>query len=208
MTVKPYIYPQLPLFTPQQVTELYPTVRSGDPAAIEQMITLHMRAALAKARQYGAHNPARLPDLTGVAMLALTQAVNRMAKGSLDGKQHNPTAYLRKCIDGQIKRYLAKCRLGLSIDPETYRKLREENKWLPKIILLDNLSTKAGRRKADQDRIETIRACIQTELEQKVIALRVQGFNDQQIGQMLDYSKARIGQIRKEIAKRVRAQLD
>lgn len=77
-------------------------VKRGDKAAIDEMISGHIRLAMALVARY--NQPFRSDELAAAALYGLVNAVNRIAEGHLT--HDNPTGYIVTFIHGEIRRVI------------------------------------------------------------------------------------------------------
>jgi hypothetical protein len=210
-----FYFPPLDEFNQELIGQLYPRVRAGDKAAIDRMITLYIRLGISRVTTmlprigFNQHDAA---EMVSVACLEITEAVYRMSKGSID--EHNPpnpTAYISVCVDGKIRKFWQKNRL-LHVDPKTYKRLQEKGRPFSGMILLDGLE-KPYTPSPVKELMEVIEACIKTELERQVVDGLIEGRTQREIASTIiapsgsPYTEARIGQVAKGIANRVRHKL-
>jgi hypothetical protein len=212
-----FYFPPLDEFNQELIEQLYPRVRAGDKAAIDRMITLYIRLGISRVTAilprigFNQHDAA---EMVSVACLEITEAVHRMSKGSIDHHNPaNPTSYISVCVDGKITKFWHKNRL-LHVDPKTFKKLQEKGRPFSGMILLDGLEKPYVPSVLKvKELMEVIETCIRSDLERQVVNGLMEGRTQREIASTIiapsgnEYTEARIGQVAKGIAERVRHKL-
>lgn len=130
--------------------------------------------------------------MLGEMAWTLWRGIDRMAKGSIDhhGDSPNPVGYLATCIRGQLKRFIAK-----------------ERRYRHRFNAIKSFRTLKARAKPE-GLFMILESCIQKPVERKVIEGRVNDLTDEQIASLVNLTRERVRQIRREIEKRFLEKLD
>lgn len=173
--------------------------------AARLLIRGHMRLGMAVVSE--CYRPTLIDDLVGEMLLALTESVNRIVTGAIPAEHTNITAYIRASLRFRVWRFICSYSRILGVRIETHR-LREK-KGKPRFKQTNSIPVLACPNQNHRllELKEVIDSVIENELERQIINLRLSGCTDVQIGEALDYTAARIGQIRRAIADRVKVKL-
>lgn len=154
----------------------------------EELILKYMPLAKNIAMKYAAHNSSKRDDIISIAYLSLVRCVrNRhtMYNDNLGAKINRTVrlAILRFLVEDKTVFVPACMKKDITVVPL--------NDWpveAPPIISVDL-----------KEQLENI---IQTEVDRQIINLRMQGYRDKEIGEILSYSPQRINQFRTLLYKR------
>lgn len=163
------------------------------PQELEDLCQKHIPLAARIVSGYACLAIERTNDMLGEGILAIWQAASNLDKM----KDTNFTAYCACAIHNAVIRFLRREHVL-----RNSRKLILESNLQQFSISRDIRSHKIRRRVVRI--LETLDACTDTDLERKIIKLRIQGYKDQEIGSQLGYSTAYIHKVRVRVADRVR----
>lgn len=91
---------------PNRLLGLVSALRSGSDAAAYEIIIGHLQLTISLAARYAYRSPKKTQDITGVAVLALCDCVERIRTG-LSLKEHNNiTGYIITYVTGKISNFL------------------------------------------------------------------------------------------------------
>lgn len=189
--------------------------------AAQVIVMAHVRLGMATVARWAVTYPTRTDEMVSEMLDALVDGVKMISEGALDNHEGQPNivAYLVRTMYGRINKLLSRDKYAHAIylggkhirgrgkasngkDEDHVRtKGRKESK------LEKALSTKGDQPR--QELMEIITRSIQTEQERTVIDLRVEGFDDTQIGQMMKppLTKGRVHQIRTAVKRRIEKEL-
>ena len=221
-----------PRLTGQEVLELLPLVRSGDETARTRMIEGYMRLTAVIATRYIFKYPSKSEALFSEALLALVVAVDRVAKNVGCTTHDNVSAYVHKYIrcellefvkcDHLVRPPLNSAWLIEKINEHGRNFLYYEFGCIP--YFEDSIGdpdtqeseSDGGRRvyqwpssdikkqqEFDFSEIELLESDFFTSREKIILRLRLQGQNNKVIGRAIGYTEARVGQMIKEMERRV-----
>lgn len=170
-------------------------------AAAHRIVLCHMNLGMSIVAEFAVRHPHRTDMLVSEMFYSLTRSVERIRHGAIDGHDiPNVTGYLRFTLTNDLKKALSKERFGMR--PETYRK-GKHGRMLP--LNGFDFEDKKGD---DRDLLEVVWLQVKTEQERAIVSLRLDSHNDKQIGELLELSPARVGQIRNRLYVKVMEHLD
>lgn len=85
---------------------LVSALRSGSDAAAYEIIVGHLQLTISLAARYAYRNPKKTQDITGVAVLALCDCVERIRTGLSLKNHNNITGYINVYVSGKIDNFL------------------------------------------------------------------------------------------------------
>lgn len=160
----------------------------------------HVRLGMATVARWALTYSHRTEDMVSEMLDALVDGVKMISEGALDHHEGKPeiSGYLVQTMYGRINKLL--------------RRSRESNTLSLRAEGIKHEIQKAISRKGQQDRkdlMEIIDLSIRTKQERTVIELRVEGYDDTEIGQMMEppVTKGRVHQIRTTVKRRIQEQL-
>lgn len=136
--------------------------------------------------------PNRIPEMLAEMTWSLWSGIDRMAKGSIDhhGDSPNVVGYLSTCIRGRIQRFI-----------------NDERRYRHRFNSLRSAKIKRIRPKPE-GLLLILEGCIKKPVERKVIEGRINGLTDEQIASLVNLTRERVRQIRREIETRFLEKLD
>ncbi len=194
-------YPQK--LEPNDLTALLKRVRENDNAAIEAMILHHVRLTISIVNRYIANYSCRYldDDLDSAALAGLITAVNNVANGKM-ANHDNIGGY----ITDYVNHALQKC---MRHNSTVYFPRDAERK------LILPLTEKLGHWEIGKDNskigtnpektselLEELNIITTTTLEEKILKLRGEGYNDSEISTRLGLSRLAIQRIRSKLKTR------
>lgn len=168
------------------------------------MIEGHIRLAMSLVAEFAMRAPNRTNEMVSVALEALIDGIEMIERGAIDHHSvPNITGYLIMTVRGRISKFLTGDGV-FRCDLKTYKKLKDSGKDMP-IVILD-LSSRHLRipvlPSSEMELKELFNAIAQDKKEKQVLDLRIVGYNDPQIAQMMGLTKQRVAQIRKKIGEK------
>lgn len=190
-------------------------LKLGSQTAKKPLVFGHLRLAFSLAARHAARAPYMAQDLASVALVALVEAVDLAATRL---KDRNIGAYIHVIVRYALIDALYNVPL-ISI-PKSTKKLH--NLTPPKVLTIEEQITdddEAIRKKGGGKRRvsraprsgvliefrEAIGLACESAVDLEIIRLRGMGYKDVEIAGMVDYTPARVGQLRKAIKQRFNA---
>jgi DNA-directed RNA polymerase specialized sigma subunit len=178
----------------------------------------HIRLGLAiaasynvKCRREGGDKQTRGEDLASVAMFAITLAIDRAPEKL---KDNNITGYIISTMKGLMFRFIVKDKV-VRYTEHAHVLARRAGKKLPKIeaeeLNDENPKVRRGIRRAPfsappDNRLRAIRErlslCVDDERDERISEMRLQGYNDREIGEVLGISAQSVSKRREAMAAR------
>lgn len=200
----------LPRMLPEsEVQAAYQELRFGErkAEAAEKLILGHIRLGLSKVAEFAVQSPNKIEEMASEVFDALIDGVWLIASGSID-HHGNVTGYLMRTVRGRLLRFVTRGDGILRVSLETYRKLKDLNKQI--IIVGSGIENCIAQRNETEWKevtevvdksIDQVQRQIRTRpgVVRRVVELRVEGLDDQEIGDCLELTRARIQQIRQKI---------
>lgn len=158
-------------------------------AAAHKIIMSHARLGMSLVARWALGYPWQIDDMVSEMLMALVDGVEMIAEGAIDSHGNSPNigGYLAQTIHGRINKMLA-------------QKPKDPGAKIIRSVPGDQ---------GCLDLMEIITRSIETRQERTVIELRIEGYNDAQIGQMLEpqLTEQRVYQIRTVVKRRIQEQL-
>ena len=172
--------------------------------AVEKLILSNLRLAVAITAEYVIDAHSVQDELLGVALLKLTEAVNRYGEKK---RESSLTGYIVSYMRGGIINFLTSRSL-VRMPHRTVQDRRTKGKTvnLPKVVgaIVDH----GVPHHFQLDTIEMLKACLTTRNERLVTFFRLQGCNDPEIGVKIGRSYQRVHQIRTTIKQKIKEYVD
>lgn len=202
----------------ERLIELFTAMKTGDLTGCEEVIRGHMGLSCQIVSRYVSGAPKKSDDLLGVALMALVQAVAWLpARCAHD----NPGGYIVETIHSQLSDFIARDQT-VYIPRSALRKLakeyneaeiKEDN--IPETLSYQGLD--AADKKAQIARAMTTRDvhendvevreifdhCNLTRFETIVVNRKMEGMSDAEIGRLIGVSRARVGQVKDSVTKKL-----
>lgn len=214
-----------PRLTESEVLDLLPLVRNGDEAARTRMIEGYMRLTASITTRYIFHYPSKSRELFSEALLALVVAVDRVARNVGCTTHDNVSAYVHKYVryellefvkcDEVVRPPLNSAWLMEKLKEHGQDYLYQEFGCIPYIEeagintednenhVFQMSPTLQKQTEFDFTEIELLESDFFTSREKIILRLRLQGENNKVIGRVIGYTEARVGQMIKEMERRV-----
>lgn len=163
----------------------------------DELVRGHIRLALHIAGRYIYHFPHKRDTMIAEAMFAIAYAI---AKSQERLKDNNFTAYCVSCIH----RFVSRESDNNMVTKDRFCRARKQGILLetPSVLQIKEDMVVDPEPHKLAEMYEVLATCITTALEREIMVLRVQGHNDSEIAELLGKTKARIGQIRADVARR------
>lgn len=193
------------VFTDAEAAALLPQVRACDPKAVEEMTTGFMRLGLTIAGQYVAlfRSKRWVDDFVSAAMEGVVDAVQQLRDPHCgnDSPKSVVATCVHRCIsesisDNQTIRVPGRTQRhhGRGIQPTRIHDDETNDSIIDSGLAPDINGV--------EDAIEQV---VETELEADIVRLRVEGYNDTEIGEKLGYSQQTVQVIRQDLYDRLKA---
>lgn len=174
------------------------------PESRDELITGHLRLLkylVSRARRiYGGN----AQDLMSAATFALVKGVERVARGEKVLTNGKITGWLLKRIWGAIRD--EQCHGSSVFGPSVRELFRKSAKGEPNELKrkpdFNGVSGNLDPAMTEMENLEFTRRLLKSDLEHRIFDLRYQGYNDVEIGEVLNMSARSIHRIREEIGKR------
>ncbi len=190
------MFRNLPLTEPETVKRLYQQVKF-DKSARDEMIRQHMRLAIHIAKYMSPCKP-EIPEYVAEAMLALVSAVESM--DCIENGQ--PTHFIARSIRNQLRDLRIKNQL-FYISRGAYHRRTENGQDQIEVILVGSASSNFGiSTPSTTETDELVSLCGLTDKEKMILEYRLAGFNDPEIGELMNYSRKTIWKMRQGIGEK------
>ncbi len=187
-------------------------VKEGNKEAVNTLILGHIGLAGAIAARFAKDYPWKdSDDIAAYTLYKLVEQTNRIATGELMTHHDNYSAYIHYVLGKEVKRYLDQDHViqPPTNDPKCLQEIRDNaeefrDRYTPRQITENHGTIPPANRDYDlviKDLV--IRSKFFTRQEQQIIYLRLQGFDDIEIGAVFGVTKQRIEQIRKGLRNRL-----
>lgn len=202
--IKHQIVKQAKELTDEELLKQTNDLKSGQLSVVEPMVRHFIRLAVSVASRYAKRNK-NTHDLVSEAITGLMQAMQEITQGKL--LDDNVAAFVTARMHANISRYIkhdALVRVPYSTILQARKSEKERLGLRQQPLIFDNLY-RPGRIKkteAAQSVRESIEAAVKSDLERKVVQLRVQSYVDKEIAEMLELSTTKVHAIRERIRKR------
>lgn len=176
-----------PALTDEQLKELQPLAAGGDQFAINTIINGNIRRVVVIAKAFAAKKPCFADEFLDAALTRLVECVHRMPKD-----HENPSGYILSAVVGAMRDVLRSSRL---YGGNTRNKNGVKQGAMP-------VQTSRGHQfesVAVQEILEQF-----SEIERKMITLRMEDHTDEEIGKILNQSRVSISRMRAEVKSRLK----
>lgn len=187
--------------------------------AAHKLVMCHVRLGMAAVARWTLTYPHRTDEMVSEMLDALVDGVKMISEGALDRHETPQIAgYLTQTVYGRINKMLRRDKFAYAlyisgkystgkgkIDVGSQEFVKTKGYRLTR---LEKALTTKGEQES-RDIQEIIRRSIQTDQERTVIELRVAGYDDTEIGEMMEppVTKGRVHQIRTAVKRRIQEQL-
>lgn len=190
--------------SPDNLKTAYEALRhSAVPEIVERtansIITSHIRIGMGLVGSFLVRSPGKSDVFVSEMMWGLVRGCQRLREGAIDHHSDpNITGYLVKTVTGCLRKVACRDRL-LGVHEKTYRKGKH---GIVVPLHGHDFEHKKGETAA-KELLESILYSCGSESERRIVQLRVAEHTDEEIGEILGLTKARVQQIRAELRKRV-----
>lgn len=182
----------------ERVLQLYHLLRAGYTEHRDEMFMAHLRLGFTKVAFFAGReaNREKVEEFVSVMCVSLWEGIQRLIDGAIvHHKTPNPTGYLMLKLKGDLRDFSYFDRVIPS-----HPKQKKHAGRLP-------LSDETVGRSYFRPRLEAeelMRIACQSERDQFIVNQTLSGETDTAIGLSLNISKMRVGQIKKEMASRIK----
>lgn len=182
-----------------RILDLYRLLRAGYKQHRDEMFLAHLRLGFTKVAFMFSRETEheKLEEFVSVMCVSLWEGISRLEDGAIDHHRPtpNPTAYLMLKLKGDLRDFSYKDR----VIPSYPRQKRIAGR----VPLTDRtVGVSEFHPSLPVQELEQL-AC-QSERDSEILSRTIAGENDVEIGRALNLSKTRIGQIKKEMASRIK----
>lgn len=205
LSIKSLTHPivnQAKKLTPAEVQRYLTMLRAGDATAGEPMVRHFIRDGIVIACKYATVNRSRF-DLVSEAVTAIVDALRDISEGKLVTDDVEP--FVKSRIHAGLAKFIRRDHI-FGIPRSTAKDMEARGEQVPdirEIPLPVAIVTKAmKKRQPILDTHDMIDACIRSEIERRIVDLRIEDFVDQEIAQILDMSVTGVFRVRDEVRRR------
>ena len=201
-------------FCSEDNDRLYPLVAAGGADARQQMIEGNMSLAVAKVESFIRCFPGvrhLRDDLTSAAFVGLTKAVNQMAEGCQikQPENWNPTDCIGAWINRELSR-LVEDETPIRVPHETDRLAKQKGEPIVPPTVCNSTPEQfeipsCQKQLEDRDLIESCAACDE---ERTLLAMRMAGHSNAEIGKAIHKSEESTRGLRKQLEARIRRKVE
>ena len=201
-------------FCSEDNDRLYPLVAAGGADARQQMIEGNMSLAVAKVESFIRCFPGvghLRDDLTSAAFVGLTKAVNQMAEGCQikQPENWNPTDCIGAWINRELSR-LVEDETPIRVPHETDRLAKQKGEPIVPPTVCNATPERFEipsyqKQLEDRDLIESCAACDE---ERTLLAMRMAGHSNAEIGKAIHKSEESTRGLRKQLEARIRRKVE
>lgn len=172
---------------------------AGDLSVVREIVLGHARLAIRIAGQY-CFRPSQEQDLVSVALLALVDGCLTVAEGK---GVDNITGYLISLVHSRCNRFACEDRT-VRVPRSSLIKASKEGRLLvlPRFESSIALATKRSKDRSTAELREFIFSCCVDDRERNIVRLRIEHYTNIEIGELLQITAVRVGQILADIEKR------
>lgn len=183
-------------WTDERILELYHLLRANRDFR-DEMFMAHLRLGFAKVAFFAMRDSSRTEELVSVMVTSLWEGIQRLIDGAIvHHEKPNPTGYLMLKLRGDLQRFCFEDRVIPSY--------AGQKKFAKRRIPLDEDSVETVDFVSSLVAQEiTVKACW-SDRDNEILSRSLAGETDTEIGQALQISKARVGQIKKDMASRIK----
>ncbi len=195
--------------TTEQNDALYQRLVSGDMKARDEMIEGNLALVVYRVDAYIRCAPQMAyyrDDLISGGLEGLCKAVDAMSQGK-HLESPRPTGRITKAIDRHISNLADEANV-VCVPRRTQTRARAKGKPIdpPRVVSDKILQSKEDQKyfeeKAAIELQEEILACCQTDVERQIILMRIEGYNDTEIGEKINRSQQYISSVRARLFSR------
>ena len=215
----------MPTSTIEDNDQLLVRLQAGDTSARQEMIERNMPLVVKCVERMVKKHPKlckHFDDLAGTGFLALTEAVDQLAKKKCNtGVASAPTGYLKTTIYRSLCQEIC-CSGVIQLPQRTLHRWRQEGKLdaeevsLPVVESLEAIQARQVSETDPLDRnlmqtdpgpehfevLEDLLQCCHTDLEREIILLRAQSLTLEEVGQQVGRDQSRVSRILSAIQQR------
>jgi DNA-directed RNA polymerase specialized sigma subunit len=176
-----------------RLAELVKGLRDGDLSTHGEIIEGHIKLAITIAGRYIRICPRKSEELVSESMFGLMYAVKKAQEKMIDD---NVTSWIASCCHRFAQRFL--------ISDNVIRVPPTSAKRCGIIVIVTRLTVDVTTASTGPlcDFMDMIESCAKTDFDRKILDLRIQGYNDKEIGESLGVSQQHVSKMRDKMRSR------